>query len=186
MPSYDESDQKIIFLIGPGGVGKSTTGKILADLIGYTFVDLDQEFCEKYGIIGKFIDDQGYSEYCYENSKLFYDILECIAENSVFALSSGFLVHEGFSFLISDHKRTIRKKGKSILLLPSESMDESCDIVVKRQLNRGFGLDAKKEKEKFIKRFPKYIKLGDIKIFSYETPEKIAEEMKNKYEKLLS
>lgn len=32
-----------IFLIGPGGVGKSTTGNILAELIGYNFIDLDQE-----------------------------------------------------------------------------------------------------------------------------------------------
>ena len=180
MRFHTKSDPKIIFLIGPGGVGKSTTGEILSKLIGYDFIDLDEQFCEKYGIIGKFIKDRGYSEYCFKNSELFYDILECIAGNSVFALSSGFLVHEGFSFLISGHKKSIRKIGKSILLLPSESMEESCDIVVKRQLNRGFGLDAKKEKEKFLKRFPRYKKLGDIKIFSHESPEIIAEEMKNK------
>lgn len=175
-----------IFLIGPGGVGKTTTGKILAELIGYTFIDLDQEFCNQIEIIGKFIDTQGYEKYCYNNSHLFFDILKNNKTETVFALSSGFLVHEGFDDLINKHKQIIQKNGISILLLPSVSIEESCNIVIKRQLNRGFGLKADKEKTKFLNRYPKYLELGNIKIFSYETPEKIAEEMKNKYEKLLS
>lgn len=64
------------------------------------------------------------------------------------------------------------------MLLPSESLDESTKIVVKRQLSRGFGLKEDKEKTKFIQRFPIYKKLGDIKIFSYAKPEIIAKQMK--------
>lgn len=54
----------IIFLTGPGGVGKSTTGKILADLMQNKFIDLDKVFCEQIAHIGKFICEKGYSEYC--------------------------------------------------------------------------------------------------------------------------
>jgi len=34
-----------IFIIGSGGIEKTTSGKILANLLGYTFIDLDYEFC---------------------------------------------------------------------------------------------------------------------------------------------
>ena len=176
----------LIFLIGPGGVGKSTTGKILADLVGYDFIDLDQEFCNQIEIIGRFIDNQGYEKYCYENSKLFLNILKKTKTKTVFALSSGFLVHEGLDELISKHKQTLQENGISILLLPSESIEESCNIVVARQLKRGFGLKEDREKEKFLNRYPAYYKLGDIKIFSHENPKKIAEKIKIEYEKFLT
>ncbi|MEX0555857.1 shikimate kinase [Klebsiella grimontii] len=36
-----------LFLIGPGGVGKSTVGALLAQAMNYRFIDLDSEFCEQ-------------------------------------------------------------------------------------------------------------------------------------------
>lgn len=36
-----------IFLIGPGGVGKTTCGAILANSLGYNFIDLDTEFASE-------------------------------------------------------------------------------------------------------------------------------------------
>ena len=167
-----------IFLIGPGGVGKSTCGKILANLLGYNFIDLDVEFCERVLNVGSYINNFGYKKYCLENSKLFYEILSQQLENFVFSLSSGFLVHENMNVLTIKHKQTLKDLGISVLLLPSESLDESTKIVVKRQLSRGFGLKEDKEKTKFIQRFPIYKKLGDIKIFSYAKPEIIAKQMK--------
>ncbi|CAI1622383.1 shikimate kinase [Serratia quinivorans] len=51
-----------IFLIGPGGAGKSTVGKILSATPGYNLIDLDDEFCER--IMNKAINRQSQSRPC--------------------------------------------------------------------------------------------------------------------------
>lgn len=167
-----------IFIIGPGGVGKSTCGKILANLLSYKFIDLDTEFCKYVENVGGYIKKHGYKKYCLENSRLFYKIINQHLENFVFSLSSGFLVHENLDDLTIKHKKCLKDLGISILLLPSESLNESTNIVVKRQLSRGFGLKKNIEKTKFIQRFPIYKELGNIKIFSHAKPKIIAERMK--------
>jgi shikimate kinase len=172
-----------VFIIGPGGVGKTTSGKILADLLGTRFIDLDQEFCDQIEEIGKFIREKGYEKYCYDNSELFQEILADLESDFVFALSSGFLVHENLDKLVAKHKKLLANNGISVLLLPAKSLEESIELVVSRQLKRGFGLKESREREKFIKRYPEYFKLGDIKIFSHAEPIYIANLMKEKLEK---
>lgn len=167
-----------IFLIGPGGVGKSTCGKILAHLLGYNFIDLDEEFCKRVKNVSSYIINFGYEKYCLENSKLFYDILGQHLKNFVFSLSSGFLIHKGMDELTIKHKQTLEEQGLSILLLPSKSLKKSTEIVVQRQLSRNFGLKENREKTKFMQRFPIYKKFGNIKIFSHDKPKIIAEQMK--------
>lgn len=147
----------------------------------YKLIDLDREFTDKIGNITKHIKEVGYEDYCTKNSDLFYKLLEENTKNTVFILSSGFLVHENLDKLTTKHKRTI-KKGFSILLLPSESKGESTEIIVQRQLSRGFGLNEERERQKFRKRFDIYKKFGNIKIYSTDTPENIAQEMKEKIE----
>ena len=62
----------IIFIIGPGGAGKTSAGKILADMLNYNFIDLDDRFMTEVGHIGQYISDFGYEKYCFINSELFY------------------------------------------------------------------------------------------------------------------
>jgi len=171
-----------IFIIGPWWVGKSTSGRILADILQYKFIDLDKEFSNQIGDITKHIKEIGYKDYCLQNSNLFYKLLEETTEDTIFVLSSGFLVHENLEKLTNKHKITIKKEWFSILLLPSKSKGESTNIVVQRQLSRGFGLNEERERQKFRKRFDIYKKLGNIKIFSTDTPENIAKEMQEKIE----
>lgn len=167
----------IVFVIGPGGVGKSTTGKVLAERMGFAFIDLDQEFCDLIEIIGPFIREYGYEKYCRENSKLFYALLEGVNTDTIFVLSSGFLVHEGLDEIVFRHEQTLKEKGVSVLLLPSKSIEESTEIVVARQLKRGFGLVEEDERRKFQARYPRYLKTGDIQIFSHRKPVEIAQLM---------
>ncbi len=175
-----------IFLIGPGGVGKSTCGKILADLLGYEFIDLDVEFCNQIEEVNVCMDRFGYEEYCFKNSELFYKLLDQNLKNTVVALSSGFLIHENLDELTLKHRKALQESGISILLLPAESLEESIEIVVRRQLARGFNLRGDREREKIVKRFPIYKELGDIKIFSHEKPEIIASQMKKEIYKITS
>lgn len=166
-----------IFLIGPGGVGKSTSGKILAEKLGYKLIDLDMEFMNQVGHIGLFIESFGYEKYARKNSELFYLLLTNCNEDTVFILSSGFLVHKGLEELVSKHSKTIKTNGTSILLLPSKNKKEAVEIVVKRQIDRRIGLKEEDERRKIEERYDRYLKFGDIKVFSQNTPEEIAEEM---------
>ncbi len=165
-----------IFLIGPGGVGKTAAGRIVAEKLGLKFVDLDTKFSEMVGNITDFINTYGYESYCYDNSKLFFKLLADLEnENVIFVLSSGFLVHEGFDCLTAKHIESVKNEGISVLFLPSENLDESMEIVVKRQMSRGFDLNENKERKKFVARFNKYREMGDVKVCSKGTPQEVAE-----------
>lgn len=166
-----------IFLIGPGGVGKSTSGKILARKLGYRLVDLDHEFMNQVGHIGSFIESFGYQKYAYKNSELFYSLLADQNDDKLFILSSGFLVHKDLEELVSKHAKTLNTTGISILLLPSTDKNEAIKIVGKRQISRGIGLKEEQERRKIEDRYSKYLEFGDIKIFSKDRPESISEEM---------
>jgi shikimate kinase len=166
-----------IFIIGPGGVGKSTSGKILAERLGYELIDLDIEFMNRVGHIGSFIESSGYLKYARKNSDLFYSLLNSSNENTVFVLSSGFLVHKNLDDLIFKHANTLKNNGISILLLPSKDINETIEIIVNRQLDRGFGLKEFRERKKIKERYVRYLDFGDIKIFSQEEPERIADKM---------
>jgi len=174
-----------IFVIGPWGVGKSTSGYFLAEALKYKFIDLDTEFTKNIWNITTYIRKKWYENYCIQNSNLFYKIIDKTKEKSIFVLSSGFLVHENMDNLTEKHKKSIQKKWISILLLPSKSKKESTDIVIKRQLSRGFWLNEEKERLKFIKRFGIYKDLWDIKIFSYKEPKDIAKQMEEELRKIL-
>jgi len=173
---------KRVFIIGPGGVGKTTCGKIFADKVSYDFIDIDSEFMTRIGHIGDHIEEKGYLNYCRKNSKLFYGLLHEQKKDTVFVLSSGFLVHEDIDSNLEKHAKSISDLGISILLLPSESLEEAEEIVVKRQLARGLNCKEDRERQKFKNRFYRYIKYGDIKIFSSDSPESIAEIMEQKYQ----
>ncbi|VUS85717.1 shikimate kinase [Klebsiella pasteurii] len=81
-----------LFLIGPGGVGKSTVGALLAQAMSYRFIDLDSEFCEQILNIRQYIQRDGYERYVRENAALCSRLLaENPHEKRVVVLSSDFL-----------------------------------------------------------------------------------------------
>ena len=174
---------KRVFIIGPGGVGKTTCGKIFADKISIDFIDLDSEFMTRIGHIGDHIEEKGYLSYCRENSKLFYGLLRKQNNNTVYALSSGFLVYGDVDSDLEKHADSIRELGVSILLLPSESQRKTEEIVVARQLSREYlNCREDRERQKIKNSFCRYIEHGDIKIFSSDSPESIAEIMRQEYQ----
>ena len=64
-----------LFLIGPGGAGKSTVGEKLAVRLGYAFVDLDAQFCERVANIREYLKSDGYEAYLEQNAALFDALL---------------------------------------------------------------------------------------------------------------
>jgi shikimate kinase len=169
-----------LFLIGPGGVGKSTVGALLAQAMNYRFIDLDSEFCEQLLNIRQYIQRNGYERYVRDNAALCSRLL---AENPhkkrVVVLSSGFLATDVCPEIVAGNRQLVRQSGYSILLLPSEDIDIATRIVVARQLMRGFGLVREKEM-KFRQRFREYCALDDCRVVSSEEPERVAELVREK------
>ncbi|KKR05822.1 MAG: hypothetical protein UT34_C0002G0329 [candidate division WS6 bacterium GW2011_GWF2_39_15] len=178
-----------VFIVGPGGVGKTTSGKILAKRLGFEFVDLDLEFMKQVRNIDEYVAKFGYEKYCYANSELFERLLNEYENNVVMPLSSGFLVHEGLNDLVDKHIKLLKSNGISILLLPSRDIIKAASIVVERQINRGFGEVKEgyqeKAKQKYCSRHERYKCLGDIQIYSLESPEQIADKMVNSLQRLV-
>lgn len=165
------------FIIGPGGVGKTTAGAELARLLGCAFVDLDQEFMARIGHIGAVIEGQGYLRYVELNAALFAALVDELPETAVVSLSSGFLARETPPDLLAANRARVKAAGVSIRLLPDADLAVATRIVVARQVGRGIGLEAESETAKFPRRFADYLDQGDIRIFSAAAPGQIAEEM---------
>jgi len=170
-----------IFIIGPAGVGKSTCGALLANELGFDFVDQDAEFNKRIGEIAGYIRENGYGGYCRQNSDLFYALVGEQRSSAVYALSSGFLLYEDLEEKFAKHARDLLELGISILLLPSRSLEESVKIVVERVIARRPGVSAKKEESKMRERYARYLRFGDIRVFSADLPPAVAGKMKSEY-----
>lgn len=155
---------KPIFLIGPASVGKTTIGNLLAQKLGYKFIDIDSEFCAQIENIGTYINTKGYDTYCQKNSELTKLLSETTSEPAVLATSSGFLAHTHLPEVIKQNEEILTTVF-SILLLPSPNPEQDVEMVAERQLKRWGDLDKEREKKKFLERFDLYKKYGDITIY---------------------
>lgn len=177
---------KHIFLIGPGGVGKTTVAPLIAERLERPCVDLDQEFCDRIENIGTFIGSKGYLPYVEANSSLFADLLEEVKEQpSVIPVSSGFLSSDS-PHPVFEANRERCFASTPVLLLPSPVKQASTEIVVERLVQRhgefGFHFETAEARETFqvraaqtfARRFDEYLSLGCITVFSSERPEVIA------------
>ena len=168
-----------IFLIGPGGIGKTSCGPHLARLMSHEFVDLDELFMSGPGHIGCYIKCHGYAQYVRKNSEFFFQqFSKCILPR-VWALSSGFLIAETEIETVERNRAAIAKEGSSVLLLPHENPNECAKIVVNRQMQRGLNLRSETELPKFLARLPIYQSLADQIVVYQGTPNNAAKAIHN-------
>jgi shikimate kinase len=127
-----------IFLIGPGGVGKTTVGRLLAVHLGYELLDLDEEFCSRVRPIRNYLDAHGYPAYVRRNSELFHKLLALYgpASKTVFVLSSGFLATDVEPETVARNRTMVQAAGISVLLMPSRDLAASLEVVLARQMGR--------------------------------------------------
>ncbi|MET0438936.1 MAG: shikimate kinase [Devosia sp.] len=162
-----------LFLLGPGGVGKSTLGRELAKILNWPLIDLDLEFCNRLDVIGRFIDQHGYQRYRAENLDLAKNLLSESTDPRIFVTPSGFLAAPAGTPDNTEARRLI-STGYGIVLLPSLDVEIATPLVVERQLQRGFGLERASEDQKFRDRFPILLNEGDALIISQDQPALIA------------
>lgn len=109
------------------------------------------------------------------NAELVIDLLAEATGPTVYAMPSGFLVHEDAPDIAEQNRKLLRGEGKTVLLLPSKNAADTADLVVSRLMSRAYtDTTPEEERRRYLSRHPQYIKLGDLKIFSIESPENIA------------
>lgn len=161
---------QIIPIIGPGGSGKSTCGKLFSGKINFDFLDLDEQFNLREININSFISLNGYVNYCMRNLELYVYLISSITRNTVFVLSSGFMcyddkVHPNYDLI----KMKIIKNPNTICVLASTLKEKCIEITVNRQMNRSYlQLNRNTELEKIRRRYDIYKNLG-VKIIENST-----------------
>jgi shikimate kinase len=165
--------QDVIRLVGPGGAGKTTTGAMLAQRLGLTFVDLDERFAATHGDISRYLDAHGYAPYAMQNVQSYLDLLEGAAGPHVLALSSGFMtyatdVHPAYARVRGE----IAASATTLVLLPSLDYGTCVAETVRRQLGRPFSRSAEREEEVIRQRFGVY---RDLSVTKCETMNPVSE-----------
>lgn len=166
----------MIRLVGPGGAGKSTAGRVLAELLGVPFHDLDVRFAAQFGNIDAFIGAHGYSAYAHANVEVYRALGD---RRGVLALSSGFMtyapaVHPAYA----EVRRAVACAPATFVLLPSLDLEACVAETVRRQLARRLGgRSATREVAVARERFGIYVALPAPKVQTMRPPAEVAAEI---------
>ena len=164
-----------IYLVGPGGAGKTTVGTALARHLEIRFVDLDTAFMAKVGGISEQIDGEGYDTYARKNVETYISVANS-AEPFVIALSSGFMtypdaIHTNFTRIRAE----IARSPRTVVLLPSTDLETCVRETVRRQLTRPFVRSAEKEESVIRERYATYMSLPAPKVETMRSVEEVVE-----------
>src|SRR4030095_7865714 len=110
----------MIQLVGPGGAGKTTVGRALAQRLGITFVDLDEQFAAQAGDISAYLTTHSYQAYAMQSVQTYLDTLRSLPSETVIALSSGFMTYPDDAHpAYREIHRDIAVSTLTLVLLPS-------------------------------------------------------------------
>ncbi|NUA31227.1 hypothetical protein FCJ59_31575 [Cupriavidus basilensis] len=130
---FGEKVTSVLHLVGPGGAGKTSVGSVLAQRLGWQFIDLDERFMSFEGNIGAFIATLGYGAYAKQNIAVYRRIRCWLAAPTVLALSSGFLTYpEDIDHEYQALRCSIESDALTSLLLPAFELEPCVEIIVQR------------------------------------------------------
>lgn len=99
-----------IYLIGYMAAGKTTVGRLLAERLGWHFVDLDEAFAEIYGQTpAEYIRQHGIEEFRRKEKYVVEDLAELPIEKVIYATGGGYPCWE-------DNMECLAELGTSIYL----------------------------------------------------------------------
>ena len=168
----------MIRLVGPGGVGKSTAGALLAQRLGVPFVDLDEEFIANVGDISLYLDAHGYDAYAERNVSIYFALSAGAGRELVLALSSGFMtyrpdIHPEYERC----RRDIASSPLTFVLIPSLDLEACVVEIVRRQSGRPFARSAKREEQVIRARFQTYVEIPARKVKTMQPVRQVVDEL---------
>ena len=99
-----------IYLIGYMAAGKTTVGRLLADRLGWRFVDLDEAFAEIHSQTpAEYIREHGIEAFRYKEKYVLEDLAELPIEKVIYATGGGYPCWE-------DNMECLKELGTSIYL----------------------------------------------------------------------
>ena len=99
-----------IYLIGYMAAGKTTVGRLLAERLGWRFVDLDEAFAEIHGQTpAEYIREHGIEAFRYKEKYVLEDLAELPIEKVIYATGGGYPCWE-------DNMECLKELGTSIYL----------------------------------------------------------------------
>ena len=99
-----------IYLIGYMAAGKTTVGRLLAERLGWRFVDLDEAFAEIHSQTpAEYIREHGIEEFRYKEKYVLEDLAELPIEKVLYATGGGYPCWE-------DNMECLKELGTSIYL----------------------------------------------------------------------
>lgn len=151
-----------IFLVGPMGSGKSTVGKLLAERLGYDFVDSDHEIEARTGVsIPHIFDVEGEAGFRAREAAMIEELSH--RENCILATGGGVVLAE-------ENRKNLRSRGFVVYLKASL---ESLIARTRNDRNRPLLQQPNPEKiiEKIlIEREPFYQDVADMIIETQQIP----------------
>lgn len=169
----------LLHLVGPGGAGKTTVGPLLAQQLGWDFLDLDARFMAIEGGIDACIQAQGYKGYARRNVAVYGALCERLKAPAVLALSSGFLTYaDDIDARYPALREWIVQHPLTALLLPAFELEACVAVIVQRQLARPYLAGDRAKEERVIReRFPRFMALGCARFRSDGEPVQVATEI---------
>lgn len=169
----------VVQLIGPGGAGKTTVGFLLAQRLGWSFVDQDREFMAREGEVAGYMSVHGYVGYARRNLALHAELRSAVATPTVLALSSGFMTYPAETGAGYEQVRAATEHDAlTLLLLPSFELERCVEVIVARQLSRPYlSGNAAGEAVRIRERFPKFIALRCARFLNHGEPDEAASQM---------
>ena len=142
-----------IVLIGMAGVGKSTVGRLLANALGFDFIDLDERIIKKKGKpIREIIDEEGEEAFLNAEKREMHNI---DVKRTVIAPGGSIVYH-------SDLMRDLKENTTLVFL---DDAFENIDAKLVNASTRGIvGLKSKSLRQIYDERRPLYVKYADISL----------------------
>lgn len=120
-----------IFIIGMRGAGKTTTGRWMADILEYSFIDLDHELERRAGMtIPQIINEsgRGWEGFRHDELELLKDVMKNQSQGHVFSCGGGIVeAPEAQELLISYHR------NGGIVLLVNRDLEQMIEYLMKDQ-----------------------------------------------------
>ncbi|KAL8926430.1 MAG: hypothetical protein Q9208_002973 [Pyrenodesmia sp. 3 TL-2023] len=157
--NHNQRTDKSIFIIGMRGAGKTTTGRLAATILGWQFLDLDDEL-EKSAdrTLPKIIQESGWDSFRSQELALLEKIVQQKPTRHVIACGGGVVERQGARRLLMDYHRA----GGLVILVERDIED----VIAFLQIDKSRPAYVEDMREVWLRRRPWYLECSNYHFYS--------------------